>query len=330
MPVGLDGSWCMMEYMSSNLPMAGPGDVTDRLDEFFDLFTPTIELVEHLIKTRSSPQEIVLLLCARLDALASSITSEDQSNREAFIGLLVKYSGHRELMQRVSAGDLYYELGFHRWLAEGLIPKPGRVHKFSDLNDPVIELLDRSGIPLTVDDAVRLLSRAMRAVAARFRCAPGQPLKKPMMAKRESVLEALRAEFQRSADSDIRQNLEVAFQPLLQKKTAASILYENFRNNAVHGVRVEIEEAMFFKAQKPYWQPLHSEFYPPFFFLKFPASFLVELLRNCLKTLRRQMSATQKMPPDVHFHAFGPGTDHLQFLDQELLPKGRDLRLKLK
>ncbi len=42
---------------------------------FFDLFTPSVELIEQLIAARSNAQEIILLACARLDALGSTIAS---------------------------------------------------------------------------------------------------------------------------------------------------------------------------------------------------------------------------------------------------------------
>jgi hypothetical protein len=46
--------------------------------------------------------------------------------------------------------------------------------------------------------------------------------------------------------------------------------------------------------------------------------------------MKQEMLATGKLPPDVHYHAFGSGVDDLQFLDEELLPKGADLRHQLK
>jgi hypothetical protein len=315
--------------MSPTRHSTTPLNLEARLQGFFQLFQPTIGLAEKLIAARSNPQELILLLCARLDALASCIKAEDQPNRRAFISLLTKYSGYSDLMQCVSAGDLYYELGYHRWLSEGLVPKPGRLYKFSRLNDPIIHLLDRSDIPLTPGEVDRLLSRAMRALKDRFRCGPGQALKKPMMGKPRSIMQALESEFQHPRDSDISPHLKVAFQPLLESKTAAAILYENFRNNAIHGARVQIDEAAFFKLRKPFWQPLYSDYYPPFLFLKFPARFLIELLQNSLRTLQRKMLATRKLPPDVHFHVFPfDEGDYLQFLDVELLPKGANLRFQ--
>lgn len=290
------------------------------LRRFLGLFDPTIALAETLTRARTNPQEVILLLCARLDALASSLVREDESNRKAFVQLVVKYSGHRGLMESVSAGDLYYELGYHRWLAEGMIPKPGRLDQFSRLNDPIIYLLDHSGVPLTIKDAEVLLTGIMRVLVKHFRCRPGQPTVKPRLGKVDKVISTIHAAFAHSRDLEVREKIAEAVRPLVESKTVAALLYEKFRNEAVHSSQVPIDENQFFSAQTPYWKRLYSEYYPSFSLIEFPARFLTEVLRNCLKTLGQHMLATGKLPPDVHSHAFGFGLDHLQFLDTDLLP----------
>lgn len=255
----------------------------EKLDRFFSLFEPTITLAENLINARANPQEVVLMLCARLDALASCNAREDQPNRQSFIRLLTDYSGHRDLMESVSVGDLYYELGYHRWLSEGLVPKPGRLTRFSRVNDPIIHLLDRSGIPLTCEAVQKLLTRLMSAISQDFRCRPGQPRWKPVMEKPKSITRNLIARFKGPKDEELRQNLGPAIEPLLQRKTLAAILYENFRNAAIHGLKVPFNEIPFFRAREPYWESLYADYYPPFLFVKFPGRFLVEVLRNCIE-----------------------------------------------
>jgi hypothetical protein len=42
----------------------------------------------------------------------------------------------------------HYEIGYHRWTLPGLMPKPGRRHRFSDVNREVAILLDKSGVGL--------------------------------------------------------------------------------------------------------------------------------------------------------------------------------------
>lgn len=311
----------MIENMAIAVRSAQVQTFREKLDSFFGLFDPTLRLVEQLMSAHTNAQEVVLLLCARLDALASGIAPADQSNRRSFTQLLTNYSGYRDLMSSVSLGDLYYEVGFHRWLAEGMIPKPGRLLRFSDLDDPIISLLDRSGIALTSKSAQQLLGRIIRVLTTNYRCRPGQPHRKPTLAKPKSITGELEAAFKSSRDTDLSTQIGEAIQPLLERETVAGLLYSGFRNNAVHGAKVELEETMFFRASQPYWQPMYSDYYPPFMTIKFPGPFLLELLRNCMRTLKGKMLATGKLPPDVHFHAFGPGINDVQFLDEALLPR---------
>lgn len=320
----------MIESMIPAQPPATLPTPQEKLDTFFSLFEPTLQLAEQLMKAKNNAQEIVLLLCARLDAAASCIAREDQPNRQSFTQLLINYSGYRDLMSSVSLGDLYYELGFHRWLAEGMIPKPGRLFRFSDLDDPIISLLDRSGIALTSEAAQHFFARIMRVLAANYRCRPGQPHRKPAIAKPKSITAKLEAKFKSSRNADLPRHIGEAVQPLLERETVAGLLYSGFRNNAVHGVKVKLEEAAFFRATQPYWEPMYSDYYRPFMTIRFPGPFLLELLRNCVRTLKRKMLATGKLPPDVHFHVFGPGMNDLEFLDQELLPKTTRVRFQLR
>lgn len=299
----------------------------DELDRYFQLFEPTISLVERLIEKRQNAQEVLLLLCARLDAMASCISRDDQSNRDSFTKLVTGYGGERALMESVSAGDLYYELGYHRWLMEGLIPKPGRIIRFSRLNDPMIDLLDQSEIPLTVAAGERLLTRLMRVLERHCRCRPGQPCRKPNTIKPSALTRIIEDDLKRSREYEA-DKVSKAIQSLLRSKTIAALLYQNFRNEAVHGVKVDLDERRFFRDQRPYWQLLYSEYYPPFMFIKFSGPFLLSLLRNCLNTLREKWSANGMIPPDVHSYLFHYGLDEIHLLDSSLIPTPLNIGLQ--
>lgn len=167
----------------------------------------------------------------------------------------------------------------------------------------------------------------MKAVEHCSRCRPGQRLKKPSTLQPGVLVEAFRSEFRKSRTVDA-EKLPNAIQPLLRSKTVAALLYENFRNAAVHGVKVEFDERRFFTEPRPFWQPLYSEYYPPFMSLKFSANFLLTLLRNCMRTVRESWVARGRVPPDVHWHLFGSGWDKLRLLDAEQLPEPRTLRVQ--
>lgn len=301
--------------------------LADEIHRFFDLFDPTMALVERLIAKKENAQEVLLLLCARLDALASCMFNEDKSNKESFTKLVVAYGRKRDLMESISAGDLYYESGFHRWLIDGTLPKPGRIVRFSRIDDPVIEMLDLSDIPLTAEAAGALLTRLMKVVESRCRCRPRQSLKKPSMLKPNALTDAIESEFRNSRAVEVDKLLK-AIQTLLQSKSVAGLLYQDFRNAAVHGVKVEFDEDQFFSEPGPFWQSLYSVYYPSSISLKFSGSFLLTLLRDCLGTLRQAWLAKGKIPPDVHWYLFGNRLDEIHLLDTDLLPQVRSLRIQ--
>src|SRR5436190_1590890 len=124
-------------------------NIDDVLRNFFAPFQDTVRLTDHLIAQSQNPQDILLLLCSRLDAMATAVAKGESQSKVAFVDFVLSYGGDRKFWHSVSAGDIYYELDFHCWLMEGLVPRPGRITRFSRTNDPIIRLLDISGIPLT-------------------------------------------------------------------------------------------------------------------------------------------------------------------------------------
>ena len=194
------------------------------LDRYFASFDGTRELAAELIAKRKHPTEALILLCARLDALASDAAKDDMSSRKAFTAFVAAHGGHRDLLNSVSVGDLYYELSYHRWLLEGMIPSPGRLHVFSRLNAPILHLLDEAGLPLTLKDSEALLDTLIRICKQEYRAVPGHRVTKPRVAKIAAlqnvfVKRARRTRLKRFAD-----NLPQALTPLLERMKISSIL----------------------------------------------------------------------------------------------------------
>lgn len=300
------------------------------LEDFFSTFDATLNLICNLTNKKENPQDVVLLICARLDALACTLAPSGTPSKAAFVEFIIKYSGDRVFWSSVSAGDLYYELDYHKWLMEGLISKPGRVTRFSRVNDPVIKLLDVSGIPLTVEDATRLIARLAGIIRNRFRVAPGQQHSKPATASVAAIKATVANALSTSSYKKTARNIICGLEGLLATKTLVRILYETYRNDSIHGTKVLVDEKRFFAESQPYWRPMYNEFYGPFQHVEFPARFLEALLRRCMKTLKFHLQSKQKLPPDIVFHATGRDVlDYAAIVDDGLLPEARELRLKV-
>lgn len=63
------------------------------LDRYFASFDSTRELVSGFIAQREHPVETLILLCARLDALASDAAEGETSSRKAFTSFVTNYGG---------------------------------------------------------------------------------------------------------------------------------------------------------------------------------------------------------------------------------------------
>jgi hypothetical protein len=138
--------------------------------------------VDELIRSKSHPQEIRILLCSRIDALASGSTSEGESSGNAFTSFVTMFGGSRNY-SRVSA----LEICITNWITicgscPGMLEKAGRVQIFSRVNEPILKLLVDSEIALTLEGARRLLKRIQLALRRTFRVAPGQSRKKHPLA----------------------------------------------------------------------------------------------------------------------------------------------------
>jgi hypothetical protein len=230
-------------------------DLKSKLDNFFEQFVSTRELVDDLIRSKSRPQEILILLCSRIDALASNSAREDEPRQKAFTRFVTIYSGKSKTFESVSIGDLYYELDYHLWLLPGMLEKAGRIQTFSRLNEPIVKLLVDSEIALTQEEARHLLERVCRALCKHFRAATGQPLKKKPLASAREITGAVLDEFRRAHTGASKSALPKALDPLIGSKTLARILYERFRCEVIHGGRVLIDEQRFFVETEPYWRP---------------------------------------------------------------------------
>jgi len=304
-------------------------ELANRLDTYLETFRPTVTLVEDLIEARRDPQEILILLCARLDALATGSAREDRSRKRAFCDFIAQYGGHRRLFESVSIGDLYYELGYHRWLMEGMIPVAGRIQRFSRLNQPIIQFLQDIPVPLTAEDCERVLTRMMTALRGAFRAFPGQRRTKSHSGKLADVQSTIIAGFKGRRDAPVVAALPQALPPLLKTKTIGILLYERFRSEAIHGGRVSLEESRFFREEEPYWASTEPSYFGRFHLVEFPGPFLLNTLVECIRRYRQHLLHRGKLPPDVHFAAFDDEMmDHLEFLDEALLPDTKELRLR--
>lgn len=92
------------------------------LDSYFSGLNSSIELVQSLINARKNPIDTLILLCARIDALASDAQPNENSRKKAFIKFITRFCANHKKgsLAAVSVPDLYRELVLHRWMLDGI------------------------------------------------------------------------------------------------------------------------------------------------------------------------------------------------------------------
>src|SRR6266481_2843059 len=84
--------------------------IEDRVNAAFEEHRATTALLENFIQSREYPNEIVILACARLDALANLAMTKKQGQRNRFVSFLHTYSGRRNELEQVALPNLYLHI----------------------------------------------------------------------------------------------------------------------------------------------------------------------------------------------------------------------------
>ncbi|HEX5461379.1 MAG TPA: hypothetical protein VFX20_15550 [Steroidobacteraceae bacterium] len=299
------------------------------LERYFEAYESSQSLASELIRRREHPIDLLILLCARLDALASDASSEELSHRERFSRFITHYGSHRQLFEAVSIPDLYYEIGFHRWRLEQTISAPGRLHRYGRLDDAFLHLIEDSGLPLTVKEMDRMLDTVTRILEGNFRAKARQPLSKSRTASVTRLKELIESAVRKTRLRRIANRLPSALRPLMDRARVSIILYERFRCESIHGASVRIDNRRFFSEQSVYWKPIYPIYAGrKYELLEFSANFLLDCLKTCIGGYRNHLLAKGKVPHGIYFHAFEDAWSMLHFLDEDSLSDGGAVRLK--
>lgn len=300
------------------------------LDQYFSAYDSSQALAAELIQRRHYPIDILILLCARLDALASDALGDNLSQKQAFCRFLTNYSGQRKLFEAVSVSDLYYEIGYHRWKLSGTIIAPGRLSRLTELDDPFFQLIEDSGLPITLEEIGRLLDTLRRILEQNFRVKARQAKSKQRLSSVIELNNVIEDSAKRSKLRKIADRLPRALLPLMNKACISNILYERFRCESIHGAGIRIESRRFFSESAVYWKRIYPIYQGRTYELaEFPAAFLLRCLKACIRAYRAHLMAKGKVPHAIYFHGFEDLLSTVQFLDPESMPEGGVVRLKL-
>lgn len=295
-------------------------DLATALNTYFAPYRSTLELADSLIARQAYAQEVLLLLTARLDSLAQAVGLREPSSRRTFEQFLRRFAPDGARLAKVSVGDLYYQFA-HRenWLLDGMVESAGRLRRFSADDDPFIDFLWKSEIPLTREDAHKLVRRVIRALTAEFRVRPAQSRAKPVIATKDEVIAAIVAEHTGRSLQATAKRLPEALAGLIEANTLSAILYRDYRSAAIHEFPAQFYENKFYEEAEPYWAPYRSESSGWYLRVEFPASYLRAQVAGAIEAVTRTLLNTKKLPARIYFTVFDmPQTvDNLEYLDED-------------
>lgn len=301
-------------------------DLRERVEKAFRGYRETVAMVRDLVAHRKYPQEIILLVSARLDAL-SHLRESPEGDKARFVNFLARYSYLGKQVRQISVPDLYDELCRWWWTLEGFIDLPGRIHLFDpSRDDQFLQFVSESGGPITRKDVGRELAFIVRHLKRVYRVVPKQARAKGQLAS----VEDFAATFEKVATvrPSWRRSGIVALQKLVRDFSLGALLYKNYRCGVIHEYKVDFEEQEFFGRKEIGWRTV---FYPwdtisPRLSILFPATVLLRLLETSLDNYIEEILHKKKLPAPVFFEVCHPLNDS-GLLDVESIGPGHDVRL---
>jgi hypothetical protein len=300
-------------------------DFEQVLKRAFDQYSSTSELLREWLSKRRNMQEFVILACARLDSL-SNLAFPEGAQENNFLRFLTTYSTSRRDLEKVSLPDLYFFVNFHEWALPGVVSKPGHLHMFEPKRDrDLISLLWHSGVPITERDVGRLIRFLLRQLKEHWRVVPNQSLNKPSYDTTKSIRQKLKSAAGNYKNEYYSKAVDL-IGPVLDKYKLAALLYREYRCGAIHEYKVDLDEPQFFTKRKPYWSTIWSTVATPsgFLRLRFPGPFLLELLDECARNYKANLSNRKKLPVDV-FYEYCDIFDDMDYLDEDSIPSGKEI-----
>ena len=303
-----------------------------KLQQVVSPYRATISLVDELLSERRGAQEIILLICSRLDSLANLALRNAPSQQKAFRSFVSTFSGQRRFFHRVSLGDLYGEIMYYGELMDGfLIEKPGRIQRFGPDSDKFLRFIYGSQIPITGEAASQLFNRIGRVLATHFRVKHRQRRSKAYYESSTVIQRVISAEFRSPKPRVINE----ALKDLIDSFRASTLLYDRYRCGVIHGYGVSLNEDDFFKEKNCFSGAFQSGFGLEAYKLEFPGLYLRNLLQKCLDTFVGQLIRLKKVPFElwtemyIFEEMFDSEGDVFDYFDDESVKDTEEVRWKL-
>ncbi len=166
--------------------------IEDRITSAFTRYKAIYVFLENLVTSQHFPNELVILTCARLDALANLAITQSKSQRDRFVSFISTYSSKRRELEKIALPNLYSRLNIDYSTLSGTIPKPGRIHSYDEVSDSAfIRFIVESGLSITEKDIGLFLNKFSIWIQNKYRTTMTQSKTKPLIDTEKNIMEYL-------------------------------------------------------------------------------------------------------------------------------------------
>jgi hypothetical protein len=296
-----------------------PDDLSDRIKQAFAKYEDTVELLRDLLSRRENAEEIVILACARLDALANLSGSRGRAG-DRFSRFIETYSGKKAQLRRLAVGDLYSYMGREYMLLPLTVPAAGRILNLGGNSLPFLRFLADSGLPLEDDALSRCLRRVSVAIQRKYRTTASQSRTKPTEATVDEFVQHVADDMRQSTWREYEETLTKALRGIASGFRLSSLIYREVRSGAIHEHGFHVNQRRFFSERHPFVGTVRHPWEDTLYLgVHIPGPWLVDLVAACTRNYQKHLLQTRKLPADLFFSICDP-LEEEDYLDLASLP----------
>ena len=302
--------------------------IDNRIKAAFDKYRATATLLDEFVRTRQHAQELVILVCSRLDALANLAMTQKRSQRERFVSFLHEYSGRRAELERVLLPNMYFDIFVRFATLPGTIQTPGRLCSYDLMRDSAfLNFIIESGVPLTAEDVTKWLNRFSVWLQRKYRTTVTQSKSKPHHDNVDSITRYLKTSSQSYRKGTYNQAV-AALTPILNGFRLADVLYRDYRSKSIHDFSFNPDKEFFAEPGLFVATRFHAWDSTRFLEVCVSANWLVDLYRKTIERYELSLLIRKKLPIDLWTELCDTSKE-FAFLDDSTIPAERALKIRV-
>jgi hypothetical protein len=265
-----------------------------RIANELEKYRRAVEFLRSSLAAEEGAEEIVILVCARLDALASSRGGSD-TGRLRFTHFVEEFSGEGGRLKKVSVPNLFWELALGEEFLSITVAAPGRL-RYLDTEARFVRFVADSGVSLSEADIRQFLRWLSKTIQKQYRTTATQSKRKPSLTSRSHLVDHVSRALRGSRWKGLHDETIKAFKALAAEHSLSAILYRDIRSRSIHEHDFRASEQFFAKTE-PFVEPMYSLWgRTRFLGIEFPGPWLVNLLEKTTHRYEEALVRSRQIP----------------------------------